>query len=55
MKSTDSVIVSWDFSHGKDDLRIFHFEPITKISQRMPLAEFSVSANKIRFPANEAP
>ena len=23
------------FSHGKDDLRIFHFEPITKISQRM--------------------
>ena len=28
----------------KDGLRIFHFEPITKISQRMPLAEFSVSA-----------
>ena len=43
------------FFHGKDDLRIFHFKPITKISQRMPLAEFSVSANKIRFPANEAP
>lgn len=43
------------FSHGKDDLRIFHFEPITKISQLMPLAEFSVSANKIRLPANEAP
>ena len=43
------------FFHVKDDLRIFHFEPITKISQRMPLAEFSVSANKIRFPANEAP
>ena len=35
-------------------LRIFHFESITKISQRMPLAEFSVSANKIGFPANEA-
>ena len=30
----------------KDDLRIFHFEPITKISQLMPLAEFSVPANK---------
>ena len=43
------------FFHVKDDLRIFHFEPITKISQLMPLAEFSVSANKIRFPANEAP
>ena len=41
--------------HVKDDLRIFYFEPITKISQRMPFAEFSVSANKIRFPANEAP
>ena len=36
------------FFHVKDDLRIFHFESITKISQRMPLAEFSV-------PANEAP
>ena len=35
----------------KDDLRIFHFEPITKISQLMPLAEFSVPANKIRLPA----
>ena len=33
----------------------FHFEPITKISQLMPLAEFSVPANKIRLPANEAP
>jgi hypothetical protein len=43
------------FFHGKDDLRIFHFEPITKISQQMPLAEFSVPANKIDFPANEAP
>ena len=42
------------FFHGKDDLRIFHFEPIAKISQRMPLAEFSVPANKIGFPANEA-
>ena len=41
--------------HVKDGLRIFHFEPITKISQRMPLAEFSVLANKIRLPANEAP
>ena len=41
--------------HVKDGLRIFHFEPITKISQRMPLAEFSVPANKIGFPANEAP
>jgi len=41
--------------HVKDGLRIFHFELITKISQRMPLAEFSVSANKIRLPANEAP
>ncbi|MFR2980792.1 MAG: hypothetical protein ACLTMO_02240 [Faecalibacterium prausnitzii] len=39
----------------KDDLRIFHFESITKISQPMPLAEFSVPANKIRLPANEAP
>ena len=29
---------------GKDDLRIFHFKPITKISQLMPLAEFSVPA-----------
>lgn len=36
------------------DLRIFHFEPITKISQLMPLAEFSAPANKIGFPANEA-
>jgi len=43
------------FFHVKDDLRIFHFEPITKISQRMPLAEFSAPANKIGFPANEAP
>ena len=43
------------FFYVKDDLRIFHFEPITKISQRMPLAEFSVPANKIRLPANEAP
>jgi hypothetical protein len=43
------------FFHVKDDLRIFHFEPITKISQLMPLAEFSVPANKIRLPANEAP
>ena len=43
------------FFHVKDDLRIFHFESITKISQRMPLAEFSVPANKIRLPANEAP
>ena len=43
------------FFHVKDGLRIFHFEPITKISQRMPFAEFSVSANKIRLPANEAP
>ena len=43
------------FFHVKDGLRIFHFEPITKISQRMPLAEFSVPANKIRLPANEAP
>ena len=43
------------FFHVKDDLRIFHFEPITKISQLMPLAEFSVPANKIGFPANEAP
>ena len=43
------------FFHVKDDLRIFHFEPITKISQLMPFAEFSVPANKIRLPANEAP
>ena len=43
------------FFHVKDDLRIFHFEPITKISQLMPLAEFSAPANKIGFPANEAP
>ena len=42
------------FFHVKDDLRIFHFEPITKISQLMPLAEFSAPANKIGFPANEA-
>ena len=30
-------------SPGKDDLRIFHFEPITKISQRMPFSKFIVS------------
>jgi hypothetical protein len=43
------------FFHVKDDLRIFHFEPITKISQLTLLAKFLVSANKIRLPANEAP
>ena len=43
------------FFHVKDGLRIFYFEPITKISQLTPLAEFSVPANKIRLPANEAP
>ena len=40
------------FSMGKTIFAFFHFEPIAKISQRMPLAEFSVPANKIGFPAN---
>jgi hypothetical protein len=40
------------FFHVKDDLRIFHFEPITKISQLMRLAEILLPANKIGFPAN---
>ena len=35
------------FFHGKDDLRIFYFEPNPKISQLMRLAE-------ILLPANEA-
>ena len=36
------------FFHVKDDLRFFHFEANTKISQLVSLAEVSV-------PANEAP
>ena len=43
------------FSMGKTIFAFFHFEPIAKISQRMPLAEFLISANKISLPANEAP